>query len=90
MAGKQYCFKSTLYTEYIEDIIEDVPKKFRSEFIRRHFILGLETAKHSSSTNVHPKVNKGSTKVEPEPTFIEKDSKSDDEDILDRLDNSFN
>ena len=39
--GKQYSFKTTRRTGYLEDLLDEIPKKDRSEAIRQAVILGF-------------------------------------------------
>ncbi|WJJ55371.1 hypothetical protein QB910_000127 [Dabrowskivirus KKP3916] len=40
---ERYSFRITRKTKWIEDIVENIPKQDRSEFIRECFLVGLKT-----------------------------------------------
>jgi len=76
--AKQYSFKTTRRTQHLEQVLESVPKKDRSEFIREMLTKGIQSSGYwvgSSPTqsllsvSLEPQtVNKGETKEDKEVT----------------------
>jgi hypothetical protein len=53
LSSKQYTFKTTRDTEWLEDILDSLPPQYRSEFIRAHLIQGINgTAPKQTLTRV--------------------------------------
>jgi hypothetical protein len=52
--AKQYSFKTTRRTQQLEEVLERVPKKDRSEFIREMLIKGMEVSGHWEQSSPTP------------------------------------
>lgn len=89
--GRQYTFRTTRETEWLDDILMGIPTKDRARFIRKLIINGLEV--HSGviqkddkpKTNTLPIKDKPTTIAPPPPTEPIEDI--EEEDLESKLDN---